>query len=68
MLVPYQWGWGREWLCYYWLGWAILGQAKIFEDLYGTQAESDLTKTKIPWVNDKQTNKLVATAHKNSSL
>ena len=53
MLVPYYWGWGGEWLCYCWLGWAILWQTKIFDNLYGTQAESDLAKTKIPWVNNK---------------
>ena len=55
MLVPYQWGWGGEWLCCWWLGWAVLWKAVICEDLYGAKAESVLSETQNSWVNNKQT-------------
>ena len=34
----------------------MLWEAEIFEDLDGTKAESDLTKTQKSWINNKQIN------------
>ena len=45
MLALYQWGWGGEWLCCRWLGWANVVGAEVLEDLYDAKAESDLNKT-----------------------
>ena len=39
-------GWGGQ----------MLWEAELFEDLCGPKAESDLTKTRSSWVNNKQTN------------
>ena len=49
-------GWGGEWLCSWWLGWADIWEAEALEDLYGAKTESDLTKTQNSLVNNEQKN------------
>ena len=58
LLTPYQWGWGGEWLCYWWVSWGMEWEAEVLEDWYGAKAESDLTKNQNSQVNNEQKNLL----------
>ena len=59
MLDPYQWRQGGERLCCWWLGWGqMLWMAIVLHDLYGEEAEYDLTKTQSSQANSEQKNLL----------